>query len=142
MGRKVDLNDQLIQKISDIKARHSFQTQTRQKIFVLDDDPAFNRILTKYFLSNTDHSIMTFTDEFSLLKFLTSEVPDVIIIDFHLKSFNGLKITEIIEQVFGIRVPIIMISGDKRLNEKVENRYKVFSKPLKLYNLVNYINNI
>ncbi|MFT4801666.1 MAG: two-component system OmpR family response regulator, partial [Flavobacteriaceae bacterium] len=93
------------------------------KIFLVDDDPVFLRLLEIQFLEN---------DKFILETFKTGELcienlyhkPDIVILDYYLnsvikKAMNGLETLDKIKKI-DTALPVIMLSSQDRIDVAVD----------------------
>ena len=98
-------------------------TKNKIKIFLVDDDPVFLRLLEIQFLEN---------DKFTLETFKTGELcienlyhkPDIVILDYYLnsvikKAMNGLETLDKITKL-DMAIPVIMLSSQDRIDVAVD----------------------
>ena len=89
------------------------------KIFLVDDDAVYLKLLAIEFLQHADFTIETFaTGELCIPKL--SHNPDVIILDYHLdgidkNAMNGLETLDKIK-AFNSDIPIIMLSSQDKID--------------------------
>ena len=89
------------------------------KIFLVDDDAVFLKLLEIEFLENADFHIETYpTGEKCLENLLHS--PDVIILDYHLdgidkNAMNGLETLDKIKS-YNPDIPVIMLSSQDKID--------------------------
>ena len=92
------------------------------KIFLVDDDAVYLKLLAIEFLHNADFTIETFaTGELCIPKL--SHNPDVIILDYHLdgidvKAMNGLETLDKIKSL-NPAIPVIMLSSQDKIDVAV-----------------------
>ena len=89
------------------------------KLFLVDDDLIFLKILEIEFLQHGDFDIETYETGELCLNNLSSN-PDVIILDFHLdgidkKAINGLETLDKIKQL-SPDIPVIMLSSQDKID--------------------------
>lgn len=75
------------------------------------DDVEVTRYTARVFLEELGFEVSDAFDENSALEALKENIPDVIILDWHLKKFSGLELMADIREKFSETVKIIMISG-------------------------------
>ena len=97
--------------------------ENKIKLFLVDDDAVFLKILEIEFLHNGDFIIETFSTGELCLKRL-SENPDVIILDYHLNSIdknamNGIRTLDRIKTI-DPRMPVIMLSEQDKIDVAIE----------------------
>ena len=89
------------------------------KIFLVDDDAVYLKLLAIVFLQHADFTIETFaTGELCIPKL--SHNPDVIILDYHLDgidktAMNGLETLDKIK-AFNSDIPVIMLSSQDKID--------------------------
>ena len=88
------------------------------KLFLVDDDLVYLKLLEIEFLDHADFSIQTFATGELCLENLAS-CPDVIILDYHLNSIdnramNGLAILDKIK-AFNSSIPVVMLSSQDKI---------------------------
>ncbi len=89
------------------------------KLFLVDDDLVFLKILEIEFLQHGDFDIETYETGELCLNNLSNN-PDVIILDFHLdgvnkKAINGLETLDKIKQL-SPAIPVIMLSSQDKID--------------------------
>ena len=93
------------------------------KIFLVDDDAVFLRLLEIEFLQHADFSIETFsTGELCLAKLLNN--PDVIVLDYFLdgidkNAMNGIETLDRIK-AFNPDIPVVMLSSQDKIEVAVD----------------------
>jgi two-component system OmpR family response regulator len=93
-------------------------TENKIKLFLVDDDALFLKLLESDFLSHADFIIKTFaTGELCMAKI--AEKPDVIILDYHLdgidkNAMNGMETLDKIK-AFNPEQPVIMLSSQDKI---------------------------
>jgi PAS domain S-box-containing protein len=93
------------------------------KLFLVDDDVFFLKLLEIEFLQHTDFSIESFTTGELCIKNL-SHKPDIIILDYHLnsideKAMNGIEALEAIK-AFNLNIPIVILSSQDAIDVAVK----------------------
>lgn len=89
------------------------------KIFLVDDDAVYLKLLAIQFLQHADFTIETFaTGELCIPKLAHN--PDVIILDYHLdgidkNAMNGLETLDKIKS-FNSDIPVIMLSSQDKID--------------------------
>ena len=89
------------------------------KIFLVDDDAVYLKLLAIEFLQHADFTIETFaTGELCIPKL--SHNPDVIILDYHLDgidktAMNGIETLDKIK-AFNSDIPVIMLSSQDKID--------------------------
>jgi DNA-binding NtrC family response regulator len=88
------------------------------KLFLVDDDPLFLKLLEIEFLENADFIIETYsTGELCLANL--SHYPDVIILDYHLDgiietAMNGMETLDKIKAI-NPDIPVVMLSSQDKI---------------------------
>lgn len=94
----------------------------RIKIFLVDDDALYLKLLESDFLRHADFSVETYATGEVCLENL-SHNPDVIILDYHLdgidkNAMNGIEILDKIKS-FNPDIPVIMLSCQDKIDVAV-----------------------
>jgi two-component system, OmpR family, response regulator len=93
--------------------------ENKIKLFLVDDDALFLKMLEIEFLQQADFNIETYyTGELCLTNL--SHNPDVIILDYHLdgidsNAMNGIEILDKIKEV-NPNIPVIMLSSQDKID--------------------------
>ena len=92
------------------------------KIFLVDDDALFLKLLEIEFLQNTDYEIETYPTGELCIEHL-SHSPDIIILDYHLdgiekNAINGLETLDNIKK-FNPKIPVIVLSSQDKIEVAV-----------------------
>lgn len=98
------------------------QTPNRIKLFLVDDDAVFLKLLEIQFLEHADFDIETFPTGELCLTNLHKE-PDVVILDFLLdgivlNAMNGIETLDKIKE-FNPEIPVIMLSAQDKIEVAV-----------------------
>jgi DNA-binding NtrC family response regulator len=115
------------------------------KIFVVEDNEWYNRLLVHQLSLNPDYQIISFTNGKDCIDNLDKE-PDVITLDYQLPDMKGLEVLKKIKQV-NENVQVILISEQSEIDVVVEllkygaYDYIVKSKDIR-ERLLNTVNNI
>ena len=122
----------------------------RVKLFLVDDDALFLKLLEIEFLEHADFDIETFATGELCLKNL-SHGPDVIILDYHLdgidkNAMNGIETLDKIK-TFNPDIPVVILSSQDKIEVAVNcMHHKAFDYVVKsetaLMRLKKTINNI
>ena len=94
------------------------KTEVRTRLFLIDDDAVYLKLLEAEFLQHTDFAITTFATGEQCMEKLT-EIPDVIILDYHLDgidktAMNGLETLNKIK-AFNADIPVVMLSSQDKI---------------------------
>ncbi len=89
------------------------------KLFLVDDDALYLKLLEIEFLENADFAIETFATGELCIENLTHQ-PDVIILDYHLDgvlrdAMNGIGTLDKIKE-FNPDIPVIMLSSQDKID--------------------------
>jgi two-component system, OmpR family, response regulator len=95
------------------------QTENNIKLFLVDDDAVFLRLLEIEFLQHADFTIETFATGELCMEHL-SHNPDVIILDYHLdgidkNAMNGIETLDKIK-VYNPDIPVVMLSSQDKID--------------------------
>jgi len=96
------------------------------KIFLVDDDSLFLKLLSIEFIENGNFDIQTFASGELCLVHLT-EKPDLIVLDYHLNgidknAMNGID-TLIKIKAYLSTIPVIMLSSQDKIDVAVSSMY-------------------
>jgi DNA-binding NtrC family response regulator len=92
------------------------------RLFLVDDDAVFLKLLEIEFLQHADFAIETFSTGELCIRNL-SHNPDVIILDYHLdgidkKAMNGMETLDKIKRV-NAAIPVVMLSSQDKIDVAV-----------------------
>jgi len=101
-------------------------TQDKVKIFLVDDDSLFLKLLSLEFTQNGNFEIQTFSSGELCLENL-SDTPDIIVLDYHLNgvdknAMNGID-TLIKIKAYLSTIPVIMLSSQDKIEVAVSSMY-------------------
>lgn len=87
------------------------------KIFVVEDDPMYAKVLQYHLTQNPDYEVFVFNDGKSCLDKLYKK-PDIITLDFSLPDLSGFEVLSKIQE-FNSEIPVVVISGQEDVNTAV-----------------------
>lgn len=92
--------------------------EAKIKVFLVDDDALFLRLLENDFLQNEDYDIETFATGEICLENISNN-PDVVILDYHLDgidkdTINGLETLDKIK-AFNPNIPVVILSSQDKI---------------------------
>ncbi|MES2520056.1 MAG: response regulator [Bacteroidota bacterium] len=95
------------------------ETDKKIKLFLVDDDTMYLKLLEIDFLKHADFEIETFISGESCIESL-SKKPDVIILDYHLDginkdAINGLQTLDEIK-AYDPHIPVVMLSSQDKID--------------------------
>lgn len=102
-------------------------------IVYLDDEPHLTEIFSSLF-KGTYHEFKVFNDEFEAIEYCLENPPDILFVDYRLKSMHG---DEVAKQLSN-HIHKVLVTGDI----KIDSKYKfdsVISKPFKLVQLIDKV---
>src|SRR3954447_20865127 len=90
------------------------------KILVVDDDPNVQRQL-QYSLKQEGYDVVTASDGTDGLRLWGAEAPDLILLDVLLPKMDGYEVAITIrsQESKGVHVPIIMLTAEREVEQKV-----------------------
>lgn len=115
------------------------------KIFVVEDDDWYNRLLVHHLSLNPDYQIESFTNGKDCIDNLSKE-PDVVTLDYRLPDMKGLEVLKRIKEI-NDEIQVILISEQSEIDVVVEllkfgaYDYIVKSRDIR-ERLLNTVNNI
>lgn len=95
------------------------------KLFLVDDDALFLKSLEIEFLVRADFEIVTFaTGELCLEAIYFGQIPDVIILDYHLNgiskhAINGIQTLDKLKEI-NENIPVIMLSSQDKIEVAID----------------------
>ena len=115
-----------IGKSKNIKYIQNLKKTTNKnkiKLFLVDDDPVFLKLIEMQFLENNGFTIETFTTGEKCIENLYQK-PDIIILDYHLnsvikKAMNGIETLDKIKKITAA-LPIIIVSSQDRIEVAID----------------------
>jgi len=91
----------------------------KTKIFVVEDDPMYAKLLSYHLSQNPDNEVEIFPNGKSLLSNLNSKNPDIITLDYSLPDMSGMDVLRKVKD-FNPDLPVIVISGQEDIGTAVE----------------------
>ena len=89
------------------------------KILIVDDDPNVQRLLT-YTVRQEGYEVITANDGAEAFRTWSAEHPDLVLLDVMLPKLDGYQVaTKIRAEEGGRHVPIIMLTAEKEVEQKV-----------------------
>lgn len=92
-------------------------TDRAMKVFVVEDDPWYSKLLTHTLQLNQNFEVSTFMDGKSLLENL-KEKPDLVTLDFRLPDYTGAEIFEKIK-AFNSNIEVVIISEQQDIDTAI-----------------------
>lgn len=127
--------------------------QSKQYIFLIDDEPIQNEMLKDYIAERFKYQIKTYGSGEDALKDMDLK-PDIIVLDFHLSAHlpnaqNGVEVLKKLKEV-APSVQVIMLSGQDKLDVAVDSmKYGAYDYVIKgetafsrIENILNNINEL
>ena len=68
------------------------QTEDRKKILIVDDDPMALKVICSYLKDS--YKVYCIRSGEEALKFLSMQIPDVVLIDYMMPGMDGLEVTD------------------------------------------------
>ncbi len=98
-------------------------TQTPIKLFLVDDDAVFLRLLAIEFQQTGNFEVQTFPTGESCLEHLIDK-PDVIVLDYHLDgidtgAMNGIETLDKIKER-NVDIPVVMLSSQDKIDVAIK----------------------
>jgi YesN/AraC family two-component response regulator len=110
-------------KNRSLKSIRKIKSENRLKIFLVDDNPIYLRMLELQFLELENFVVETYTTGEQCVKNLVRN-PDIIILDYHLNSIvtNAMTGIETMDKINSISVnfPMIMLSSQDKIEVAID----------------------
>jgi len=94
------------------------KTTESYKIYIVEDDPWFSKILEYHLTLNPDYEVKRFTSAADCIKELYKK-PDLVTIDYSMPDMNGMELYKVIKQN-NPEIPVIMISAQENVGTAVK----------------------
>jgi DNA-binding NtrC family response regulator len=91
--------------------------ETPFKIFIVEDDRIFSKMLAHHLSLNPDYQIETFETGKAFLERL-HENPDMVSLDYNLPGTNGLEVLKKIKR-YNSDLPVVIVSGQQDINAAI-----------------------
>jgi two-component system, NtrC family, response regulator AtoC len=89
------------------------------KIFVVEDDPMYSRLIAYHLSQNPDNEVITFSNSKDFMLALASGNPDIVTLDYSLPDSSGLEVLSKIKE-FNPDLPVVIISGQENISTAVD----------------------
>ncbi|MEN8154885.1 MAG: response regulator [Acidobacteriota bacterium] len=117
----------------------------KKRILIIDDSPTLRKVL-KFFLIKNNYSVTEASDGEIGLKYINNNIFDLIILDLNMPVLNGFEVLEKLKGKNLSKIPVIILTGDKREKEKVETicpgNSKFMTKPFKPVEIITMIQTV
>ncbi len=90
---------------------------TLLKIFIVEDDPYYARLIQHHFGTVADYYTEIFFSGAELMRNIHRQ-PDIITLDFGLPDYDGVNLLKKIKE-FNSEIPVVVVSGQNELNNAV-----------------------
>jgi DNA-binding NtrC family response regulator len=97
----------------DAEAEFDYR-RTRKKIMVIDDCPKMTNFIRCSLKDVGNIDMVIFNNEFQAMNSFKRESPDLVLMDIHLKSLNGLRVRDLLENHSIFKIPFVVISYDEK----------------------------
>ncbi|HLN52789.1 MAG TPA: sigma-54 dependent transcriptional regulator [Lentimicrobium sp.] len=88
------------------------------KIFLVEDDVIFSKVISYHLSLNPDNQVEVFPDGKSLIKNLYKQ-PNLITLDYNLPDMTGLEVLKQVRE-FNPDIPVVIVSGQQDLATAIE----------------------
>jgi two-component system response regulator AtoC len=103
-------------KIKNCQFEHLAMQKT--KIFVVEDDPMYNRLIAYHLSQNPDNEVISFSNGTDFLKALPTGNPQIVTLDYSLPDITGLELMEKVKE-YNPELPVVIISGQEDISTAV-----------------------
>ncbi|MGC8729347.1 MAG: response regulator [Elusimicrobiales bacterium] len=121
---------------------------TKKKIYVVDDDEIFVRLVSKIFLKKKDlFDIFTFKDGYEALMNIKNDMPDLVVIDLVMPVMDGPTFCKKIKSEEEFKnIKIIAVTGEVLTEAKIQELKKitdgVFKKPIEPEEFLKFVSKL
>jgi len=91
----------------------------KTRIFVVEDDPMYAKVIAYHLSQNPDNEVEVFNTGKSCINSLQTKNPDIITLDYSLPDMTGMDVLTKITD-FNPELPVVIISGQENINTAVE----------------------
>ena len=91
-----------------------------KKVYVVDDEFEVLLSLSRWFMSKGCY-VRTFSQSKSLFDAMYEAMPDVVVMDMHLKREDGMELCRQIKSKFPVQVPVVMYSASSQSVKEVKD---------------------
>ncbi len=109
------------------------KTTNHKIVFIVDDEPSIQRLLTHWLKSQWGYTVQSFPDGQSFLKKIKEEEPDLVLLDIMLPDIDGVEILKKIKAL-NKDLPVIMLSAQGSVEVALESirigAFDYFPKPI------------
>jgi DNA-binding response OmpR family regulator len=117
----------------EMSIQRESKSSSVKTILVVEDDTDIGSFLVQAISQETPHQAMLVTDGFQALKALTNIRPNLLILDYHLPSMNGIELYDRIQEMnTHDNLPTILISARLPKQEIAKRKITGMAKPLEL----------
>lgn len=114
------------------------------KIMVVDDSKVSRKIIVAEF-ENEDFSVFPFSSSMDALDEVDQVQPDMVISDVNMPDLDGYQLFKILQNKDGFKaIPYVLVSGSGSMEERSKalslKVNKVFKKPFKKFEILNFVN--
>jgi diguanylate cyclase (GGDEF)-like protein len=94
-------------------------TRPRERILIVDDEPATIQLLTRY-LTREGYAVVTASNGQEALQQIQASKPDLVLLDVTMPVLDGLSVCRQLRQDYLTRsLPIILVTGRDTLNDRL-----------------------
>ncbi len=94
-----------------------YQIMNTYKIFVVDDDPIYAKVLSYHLSQNPDYEVDIYNSGKDCLRNLYRN-PDLVALDYSMPDYSGLEILGKLKE-YNSELPVIVISGQNDINTAI-----------------------
>ncbi|MGB3947474.1 MAG: response regulator [Bacteroidia bacterium] len=115
-----------------------------KSIIILEDESIIALMLKKFLISLNHRVVGTAMDGKTAIELVKNAIPDLLILDVHIKGqMNGLETYQIIQKQWNI--PAVFLTGNSAEVVNIQNKYPnvvILEKPVSLHELKKTIDSI
>ncbi len=116
---------------------------TAKTVLIVEDDRDVGEFMVQALRLETSYHPLLASDGFQALKVVREIKPDLLLLDYHLPSMDGLELYDRLHTTKEVAdIPTIMMSANLPLRETRERKITCLTKPIELDELLHTIEHL
>ncbi len=105
-------------------AKTEFQHLNNKKVIIIDDSKDALTLMSTYLGQISNIEIRTYSDEFDALRKISSDKPDLLVLDIMLTYSDGMKIGSLLKELEIYKGKILFISSNKNFEHELKTFFE------------------